>query len=154
MLPLSAELLKAYLPHRGPMIWIDRVIEITPVGGRCEVTLMTDALYFKDGRLIPSAPIEWMAQAAGYCAAARIHLGLTPEYKKLTQTFLVGIRAGILPDLSQIRAGEVLQIDTEMVRQLPPLALIRGTISRADQELCSIVLKLYGQSDQPEINGF
>ena len=60
MFPLETEALQAYLPHRPPMIWIDRVLASTPSGGTCEVVLRKDALYFQKGRLIHTASIEWI----------------------------------------------------------------------------------------------
>ncbi len=154
MFPLSSDVLQIYLPHRAPMIWIDRVLNVTPLGGVCDVLLRPTALYFQKGQIIPSAPIEWIAQAAGYCAAARLHSGISPGYKKLEQTFLVGIRNAKLPDLSSLKAEDRLVIEIEVVKQLAPLALVRGTIKTGGQELCSMILKVFGQSDRPAMTSF
>ena len=154
MFPLSSEVLQTYLPHRPPMIWIDRVLKATSLGGTCDLLLCPTALYFQSGKLIPSAPIEWIAQAAGYCAAARIHSGITVGYKKLGQTFLVGIRDAKLPDLSSLQPEDRLVIEIEIVKQLAPLALVKGTIASKGQEICSMVLKVYGQSDLPAMSSF
>jgi predicted hotdog family 3-hydroxylacyl-ACP dehydratase len=53
------------LPHRAPMLWIDRVIAREGDRVRCSLTLREDHVFVHDGRVEPLVAIEWMAQALG-----------------------------------------------------------------------------------------
>lgn len=141
--PLSVDKLMEYLPHRPPMIWIDQVLEVTPTSGRAQLTLKKDGLYFKEGRVIPTAPIEWVAQAAGYCAAARA-LGSVGA-PKLSMALLVGIRDAQFANLDSLLPGSVITVQVDIIRELPPLALIRGRVMKDSQEVCQLVLKLFAE---------
>lgn len=56
-----------YLPHRPPMLLIDEVVEVTDRIGVCRTTIHPDCVFAIDGRVHPSAMIEFVAQT---CAIA------------------------------------------------------------------------------------
>ena len=56
-----------YLPHRPPMLLIDEVLEVTDRIGVCRTTIHPDCVFAIDGRVHPSAMIEFVAQT---CAIA------------------------------------------------------------------------------------
>jgi predicted hotdog family 3-hydroxylacyl-ACP dehydratase len=56
-----------YLPHRPPMLLIDEVLEVTDRVGVCRTTIHPDCVFAIDGRVHPSAMIEFVAQT---CAIA------------------------------------------------------------------------------------
>jgi hypothetical protein len=68
--PISVQSLQGSLPHRAPMIWIDRVLEGTETEGVCEVVLDPTGPQFADDGLRQSALVEWMAQGLGYFRAS------------------------------------------------------------------------------------
>lgn len=141
--PITVDKLMGYLPHRPPMIWIDEILEVTPTSGRAQLTLKSEGLYFNKRGLIPSAPIEWIAQAAGYCAAARALKA--PDAPKLSLALLVGIRDAQFGDVSALGPGSVVTVQVDIIRELPPLALIQGRVLKDSKELCRMVLKLFAE---------
>jgi len=69
-LPITAEALQLFLPHRPPMVWIDRVIAVHGQGATCEVILKADGPQCAAHGLRQSSVIEWIAQAVGFSQAA------------------------------------------------------------------------------------
>ncbi len=57
--------IEALLPHRAPMLWIDRVIARDGARVRCELTVRADHVFVEDARAESLIAIEWMAQAVG-----------------------------------------------------------------------------------------
>ncbi|MDR0563813.1 MAG: hypothetical protein LBG78_02595 [Azoarcus sp.] len=60
-----------YLPHRGHMLLLERVLDIGEGHATCELTLRADSSFCRDGRVPAYVGIEYMAQAGGVLIGAR-----------------------------------------------------------------------------------
>jgi predicted hotdog family 3-hydroxylacyl-ACP dehydratase len=63
--------MESLLPHRGPMLLVDRVLSDDGETTRVAATVRADGLFVRDGRLPAWAGIELMAQAIGAWAGLR-----------------------------------------------------------------------------------
>jgi predicted hotdog family 3-hydroxylacyl-ACP dehydratase len=63
--------MESLLPHRGPMLLVDRVLFDDGETTRVAATIRGDGLFVRDGRLPAWAGIELMAQAIGAWAGLR-----------------------------------------------------------------------------------
>jgi predicted hotdog family 3-hydroxylacyl-ACP dehydratase len=57
-----------YVPHRPPMLLIDDIVDITDEGIVCRTTIHPDCVFAIDGRVHPSAMIEFVAQTSAIFA--------------------------------------------------------------------------------------
>jgi predicted hotdog family 3-hydroxylacyl-ACP dehydratase len=88
------------LPHRPPMVLLDRLVHLEPERLEAEVTLTEASPFCEDGRVGAWVGLEYMAQAVAALAGARSRLegrpprvGLllgTREYRSEVPHFLVG----------------------------------------------------------------
>jgi predicted hotdog family 3-hydroxylacyl-ACP dehydratase len=88
------------LPHRPPMILIDRMIDATDTGSRCDVTIESQTLFLEPGGVPAFVGLEYMAQAVAayggyrsYLAGKPIAIGFllgTPQLKSYCQFFDCG----------------------------------------------------------------
>jgi len=88
------------LPHRAPMILIDRMIDATDAGSVCEVTIGPQTLFIEPGGVPAFVGLEYMAQAVAayggyksYLAGEPMAIGFllgTPQLKTYCQFFDCG----------------------------------------------------------------
>ncbi|GHU33989.1 thioester dehydrase [Betaproteobacteria bacterium] len=57
--------IEEYLPHRGRMLLLDRVLEAEPGRMVCTVTLRPESSFCREGRVAAYVGIEYMAQTVG-----------------------------------------------------------------------------------------
>ena len=138
--PIEIKELESELPHRPPMVWVDRVLWIDATKGECEVQIDPQALYCENGKVRQVAPIEWIAQTVGFCRAARDKSN--PE-RKIHEAFLVGIKNTKIEGLEILKPGDTVRITAEIVRELAPLTLVKGTVTYQDKCLAVSTLKLF-----------
>lgn len=126
-----ADLLEA-LPHRPPMVWVDRISEVGKdykgLSGTCIVDIDKDALYVSDGKTIRgSSAIEFTAQGFGYLKAAYqvLHNFSDPPSK----TYLTGVRS-CLSQLDKLDLSNVsqLEIKISVLRELLPITYVKGEV--------------------------
>jgi predicted hotdog family 3-hydroxylacyl-ACP dehydratase len=80
--------IEAYVPHRGTMRLLDRLIEVDEEHAVAEVDVPTDGLFVRDGAVPAWVGIEYMAQTVSAWAGARAQrLGSQPRVG-----FLLGTR--------------------------------------------------------------
>lgn len=97
-----------YLPHRPPMILLDRIIEAAETRIVCEVVLQVDSP-FCDGAAVPGwVGIEYMAQTIGVLSGWRSLAKQLP----VKIGFLVGTRR-YESHVPQFRVGEVLRVTAD-----------------------------------------
>lgn len=97
-----------YLPHRPPMVLLDRVIEVTETHAVCEVALQVDSP-FCDGAAVPGwVGIEYMAQTIGVLSGQRWLAKQLP----VKIGFLVGTRH-YQSHVPQFRVGDVLRVTAD-----------------------------------------
>ncbi len=88
------------LPHRPPMILIDRLVAAQPTESTCEVTIGSQTLFLETSGVPSYVGIEYMAQAVAahggyqsYQAAKPIDPGFllgTPQWQSFCRFFEVG----------------------------------------------------------------
>lgn len=128
--PTSTELLKTFIPHRPPMVWISEVISANESGGVCSIQLDLNAHYFNSQlQLRASCLIEWMAQSTAYTKAAHF---MTQDKKiEPKKAYLVGVKKLIIHDSFYKSSHETLKtlyIKIETIKDLPPISLISGEV--------------------------
>lgn len=74
------------VPHRGPALWLSRVLDHDPDGTACEACVPAAHPLARDGALPGVAAMEWMAQATAAHSALRGRAGGVAE---------IGVVAGI-----------------------------------------------------------
>jgi predicted hotdog family 3-hydroxylacyl-ACP dehydratase len=132
-----------YLPHRPPMLLLDRVVEATEMRIVCEVAIQVDSP-FCSGAAVPSwVGIEYMAQSVGVLA------GWRALEKRLSVRigFLVGTR-DYRCHVPQFHVGDVLRVTADA--ELMPdegLAVMRCTLHDALGTLLAEATLLVFQPD-------
>lgn len=122
-----------YLPHRPPMVWINRILEVgndyKGLSGICIVDLDRSSLYVNNGdQLRASSAIEFTAQGFGYLKAAFqvIHKINNPP----TKTYLTGVRS-CRADFKNLDLKSVsqLQITITTLREMLPISYVKGVVT-------------------------
>jgi len=94
-----------YLPHRPPMVLLDRLVEAAESRVVCEVTLQVDSPYC-DGAAVPGwVGVEYMAQTVGVLVGWRALAKQLP----VKVGFLVGTRQ-YQSHVPQFHVGDVLRV--------------------------------------------
>ncbi|WP_246480089.1 ApeP family dehydratase [Inhella gelatinilytica] len=102
----------AFVPHRGAMSWLDRLVEVGAEHAVAEATLRPDHLLVRDGGLSPSTGVEYMAQTvAAWAGAQRRAAEGAP-----TIGFLLGTRRYTC-ERDRFRVGETLCIRVQRLFQ-------------------------------------
>jgi 3-hydroxyacyl-[acyl-carrier-protein] dehydratase len=132
--PLSAD---EILPHRPPMLLIDRLVEGGGGEGLTETVIGRDHLFLEEGRLHPAALLEMMAQSF---AAVK---GL--EDRKRGQApargFLVGVKG--LHWYGQAEAGDRLRVWVKKVGETEEFVLAEARVEREGQVLAEGTIMVY-----------
>lgn len=143
-LPQAAENL---LPHRPPMMLIDRLLTCQPDrSGSAEVTLRADGVLV-DGTLNRVALVEMMAQTY---AAIKGYEDLS-QGKPVMEGFLVGIRKARFP--VDARVGDCLTIEVANIGSIDGFHMIRASVRRDDTILAEGTLKLWVPGESSAVRG-
>jgi len=143
-----------YLPHRPPMLLIDDIVEVTDDRALCRTTIRNDCVFAIDGRVHPSAMIEFFAQT---CA---IYVGVTSARRggppKLG--FIMGSReCDFLVD--SFLVGDELTIAATKIFGQMQLGTFSGTVMRSGELCARISLSVIdaelaaGQRQMGEVDG-
>jgi predicted hotdog family 3-hydroxylacyl-ACP dehydratase len=125
------------LPHRGGMIWVDKVLAWDEDSVTAELTVRGDAL-FGEGDSVPAwAGVEYMAQTVGLYAG--LHAKRAGEPIRLG--FLLGTRR-FETNVPEFRIGSMLTVRAEKVMQDEHLAVFDCRIT-GGQVKASAVLNVY-----------
>ncbi len=122
----------SYLPHRPPMVWIDKVVEVgedyREISGTCRLRVQKKGLYVNDQKeLRASAVIEFTAQGFGYLKAAYQELH---QFKDTpAKTYLTGVRY-CYANLSQLDLDQdiELEIRIKVKREMLPITFVYGEV--------------------------
>ncbi|MDR2207510.1 MAG: hypothetical protein LBE22_00825 [Azoarcus sp.] len=97
-----------YLPHRPPMLLLDRVVDVTESHVVCEVAIQVDSP-FCSGAAVPGwVGVEYMAQTIGVLVGWRAR----KEQQPVKIGFLVGTRH-YRSHVPQFRVGDVLRVTAD-----------------------------------------
>jgi predicted hotdog family 3-hydroxylacyl-ACP dehydratase len=137
-----------YVPHRGAMCWLDRVLDAGPEHLQAEAVLRADHLMVRDGALSGATGIEFMAQAVAAWAGWQ-RAGGEPRIG-----FLLGTRR-YQCSRAQFRVGETLRIEVHKLFQADNgLGQFDARIEIAGVEVASANLNVFGPDDpQAFLNG-
>lgn len=134
-LPMAAEDL---IPHRGPMLLVDRLVFHREPEARVEAVVRDDTpLVDEKGTLDGTALLEFMAQG---CAAARGYQDLSAD-APVKKGFLVGVRRFQVK--GSTRAGDRLQIDLATVGTLEGFSIVDALVTRDGEVIATGTLKLW-----------
>lgn len=98
--------IESFVPHRGAMLLIDRLIDATTTDAVAEVTIPADGLFVRDGHVPAWVGIEYMAQAiAAWSGAQHAANGGAPRIG-----MLLGSRRYVA-HCSRFTAGDTLRIE-------------------------------------------
>ena len=142
--PCPVSTLLEWIPHRPPMVWIDRVLSAKDGEGECDLTLKHGALYMKENEAHGVAAVEWIAQAYMFVQIAHA-LGRAPnEKKEVAEAYLVGVTDAKWTQLP--KAGETLKIQVVRDRTFGPISIIKGTVRNGTgQDIASASLKVFAR---------
>jgi predicted hotdog family 3-hydroxylacyl-ACP dehydratase len=124
--------LRAYMPHRPPMVWVNEVLE-TKKGerglvGTCLVDLRIKSHFHRaDGTVRPSAIIEWIAQGYGYakaCQRKKEGFGLTGFGRALLMAI-----SNCEVSLGEIEKQDAVIVHVTEVREMHPVYMVDGKVT-------------------------
>ena len=144
--PIDVEKLQAGLPHRAPMLWINKVLWAEEGVGKSLVVLDKSAHYYNNGELRRSSFIEWMAQAYGFNTIAYEVYKNSDELKMPTKAFLAAV-SKVNFNLTGFNTEDLKEVvvHTELKCKLDNLSLVEARVTPKDSEfvLANASLKLY-----------
>ncbi len=136
-LPIAAAEL---VPHRKPMLLIERMVAIDGKNGVVEAEIAEDFLFLTaEGQVEEVAMIELIAQ--GYAAIK----GYADRLSGLPvrQGFLVGIKT--FKAYQPVKLGDRLRIELKTVAELDDFALAEGIIQRSGDVVADAEIKIWIQ---------
>ena len=119
LLPVAAG---KFLPHRPPMLFVERLLEREGDWAVAETTLPTSGIAVCDGKLLPEYFIELIAQTAALANG----FDLFCEGRAPNDGMLVGIDGFTTTDIA--RPGILVRIETDKTFSFGPINVISGTI--------------------------
>lgn len=140
--PVNVAAMRAILPHRPPMVWIDEILSGGHDGGVCRAIPRQENLYFSSGAFLKYTGIELVAQAFGFSRGI-FELSKNPGASEPKRAFLVGIRTTFMESIPA-DSGNLL-IETKLFRELQPLLLVDGIVrsEATGEEFLKVQLKLF-----------
>ncbi|QBL10686.1 3-hydroxylacyl-ACP dehydratase [Rheinheimera sp. D18] len=133
------------LPHRAPMILLDRFIEAGADYGICSLIISENSPFYDSARgAVPAyVGIEYMAQTiAAYAGANRLVAG-----GQVKIGFLLGCRK-YQPLVTEFTIGTELTIHaTQLVRESSGLSVFECSISKQQQVLVNARLNVFEPDD-------
>jgi predicted hotdog family 3-hydroxylacyl-ACP dehydratase len=114
------------LPHRAPMMLLDRMIDATATTCTCEVTITPQTLFSEAAGVPAFVGLEYMAQAVAAYGGYKAHLAGEP----IGLGFLVGAPQ-FKTDCQFFRCGQTLRIQVSHIWGGNKLMRFHGTIQDA-----------------------
>lgn len=139
-LPVEAE---SFLPHRLPMLFVERLVEREGDLAVAETTLPCTGIAVCNGRLLPEYFIELIAQTAALANG----YDLFCDDKPPTDGMLVGIDS--FSTIDKVPTGHVVRIETNKTFTFGPVNVIHGSIWDGDLQLASGEIKVWENVENP-----
>ncbi len=137
-LPVDAAQL---VPHKPPMLMIDRLLEVRERASVSEMTVLEDMLFVgRDGKLDEASYPEIMSQAIAAQEGFRKLGSRNPQQ----EGFLLGIKNLEIPGSAKV--GDVLRISMFKVAKYGDFGIIHGEVKKGDTVIARGELKVF-QSD-------
>ncbi len=138
---LLTSTLKEYLPHRDPMIWVDRVIHSHENGGVVEVDLKKDSFYMDGDVLRPLSLIEMSAQGFGFINASELYKKNLGAHE-VKGAYLIQIEDFILKTTETIKSGVTIEIELNLERVIEPIYFIKAQCRMNNKSIAELSLRL------------
>ncbi|MFO0649819.1 MAG: hypothetical protein U0326_26610 [Polyangiales bacterium] len=117
--------IEALVPHRAPMLLIDRVASVEGATMTCELTVRAGAMFVDAGAVPAAVFVEYMAQTAA------AHEGLSSMRGSPRAGRLLGVREAVF-DVDRALVGEVLTVKATRDWDDGESALYLGEVRGAD----------------------
>ena len=138
LLPVAAG---KFLPHRPPMLFVERLLEREGDRAVAETTLPTVGIAVCAGKLLPEYFIELIAQTAALANG----FDLFCEGQAPNDGMLVGIDGFTTTDIA--RPGRLVRVETDKTFSFGPINVISGTIWDGELQLACGVIKVWENVD-------
>lgn len=138
-------LAKDFVPHRPPMLLVERVLRVEDDGASGEVSAVVSKdspLLMSDGLLDPAAFIELIAQSFAAVSGAAF------RDQPPRPGFLVGVREFTVH--GHAREGDELRILVRKDSEFASFVMVEGEVLCADKRLAGGSIKLFLLADEDE----
>ena len=139
---------KTLIPHRGLMLFTDKIISVEEKTGTVKCTVKKDNIFLRaDGTLSPEIYAEMIAQSFGACEAyRRIQKGLTID------------GGGYLSNMRDVevyalaKSGDILTVRTEKTEECFSTYIVRGEVFRGDEKLgtATVYIFMWKNGEMPQ----
>jgi predicted hotdog family 3-hydroxylacyl-ACP dehydratase len=126
------------VPHRGPMVLLDRIVDWAPGRIECALRVEDGARFVEDGRLAAPFTIEHMAQAVAACLGYEAYRGGR------------GVRVGMIVACREFEAfrpaasvGDDLRVRADRERGNETLSHFHCQVSNHDDAFATAILTLF-----------
>ena len=126
------------LPHRPPMLLLDRVVEVREEGMRCAAVVQADAVFVRGDRLGRCALVEYLAQTM---AALVGWQGRVAGGDEVRRGYLVAAR-GVEFSGGPVNVGDELVVDVVQEAALGDYGSYRGEVRLRGEVVCRGNLKV------------
>lgn len=135
------------IPHREPMLLIDRVVQVAADSAAAEVLIHPQVSFFQAGLGVPAwIGLEYMGQTAALIAGYQLQQGLTRPHLG----FLLGTRQYAM-NTAWFREGDRLLVECLQAAVTGEhLAQFQCTISSAGEPLATAKLSVYRKPVEQE----
>lgn len=135
-----------YVPHRPPMVWIDKVKSWSSQDGECEIHIKSDAHYMGPKGLRNTSCLEFIAQSYGYSHTCHIVHDLDPQSNGMSKAYLASFNSVefAAPEVfAAIKDGDVLNVRVHNARKIGPITAFKGEVIWRNQVICSAKMKVF-----------
>lgn len=137
-----------YIPHRPPMIWVDRITDYAATEGASEIDVRTDAHYMSPEGLRPSSCVEMIAQTYGLVWTCHVIKNVDPQSKGMSVAMLAAfkdVKFASPSVMAGVREGDRLVVKISKVRWVGPIASFRGEVWKGDVLLAEAGMRTFSQ---------
>lgn len=137
-----------YIPHRPPMVWIDRVMSFGETSGECLVDIKSGELYLGLDALRPSSCLEFIGQAYGFCWIAYVIRVLDPGSLGMKTAMTAAFKDSKFAspaDFANVQPGDELRVKLSNLRRKGPITLIQGQVWKGDLLLAESDLRTFSR---------
>lgn len=144
---MSYQSLENYLPHKAPMILLDKVLEVTGEYSICEVKVNHDSVLApfltSEGNLPSWYFVELMAQTIGVWNGVRLN-----NVEKLPNiALLLGVR-GFSANIDMAKLHDILHIKADLTLFDETICSFRCSIMRGQEIVAQANLVVYEAAEQ------
>lgn len=126
------------VPHRAPMLLLDRVVAADETGVTCAVDLRVDSVFARDGAVPAVVFLEYMAQAVAAFAGLRRRA----RGEAVSPGLLLGSREAVF-HAREARAGDRLLVRAVVTWDDPVMGSYACEVRRDDELLARATLNVY-----------